>query len=61
MLSRLFNITLPFFCSAIRPGFTAVTVVKFQDEEGELVAPEFEILNDVRHVMHIDAELVFNN
>jgi probable phosphoglycerate mutase len=60
-LTHIFNLPLPFFCSAIRPGFTAVTVVKFSDEEGKLVAPEFEILNDARHIMHIDAELVFDN
>lgn len=60
-LSHIFNLPLPFFCSAIRPGFTAVTVVKFQDEEGKLVAPEFEILNDVRHIMNFDGEIIFDN
>ncbi len=59
-IAHLFNLPIPFFCSAIRPDFTAVTVVKFSDDEGKLVAPEFEIVNDARHIKALKTEIVFD-
>ncbi len=50
VFSHLFNLPFPFVCSAICPDYTAVTVVSFSEEEGALIAPKFEILNDARHI-----------
>ena len=61
VLSHLFNLPLPFFFSAISPAFSAITVVSFSGEEGELVAPHFELVNDARHIKDIDTELFFGN
>lgn len=58
-LAHIFNLPFPFVCSAIRPDFTAITVVKFSDEQGKLVAPEFEIMNDARHIKNISTENIF--
>ncbi len=52
-LAHLFNLPLPFVCSAICPDYTAVTVVGLSDKEGALVAPKFEIMNDARHIADI--------
>jgi len=49
-LAHLFNLPFPFVCSAICPDYTAVTVVTFEEKEGELIAPRFEIMNDARHI-----------
>jgi len=49
-LAHLFNLPFPFVCSAICPDYTAVTVVTFEEKEGELTAPRFEIMNDARHI-----------
>ena len=50
---HLFNLQLPFLFSAVCPDYTAVTVVAFSEEEGALVAPKFEIVNDARHLKDI--------
>lgn len=55
-LAHLFNLPLPFVCSAICPDYTAVTVVGLSDKEGALIAPKFEIMNDARHIAKIKRE-----
>ena len=59
LLSRLFNLPMPFVSTAICPNFTAVTVVSFSDEKGALVSPKFEIVNDARHIEGITVENVY--
>ena len=61
VLSHLFNLPFPFVIGSIRPNFTAITVVNFPDKPGELVAPEFELVNDARHIEKIEAERVFGH
>ncbi len=53
VLSRLFNLPAPFVFDAIRPHFTAITVVTFKGGAGELISPRFEIANDARHISEI--------
>lgn len=55
-LARLFNLPLPFVCSAICPDYTAVTIVTLAEKEGALTAPKFEIMNDARHIAEIRRE-----
>ena len=55
-LARFFNLPFPFVCSAICPDYTAVTVVALSEEEGALIAPKFEIMNDARHIADIKKE-----
>lgn len=59
VLSRIFNLPMPFVSTAICPGFTAVTVVSFSVEKGSLVSPRFEIVNDARHIAGITVENVY--
>lgn len=59
VLAHIFNLPLPFVSCAICPGFTAITVVNFWGEEGKLVSPQFEIVNDSRHIMEINTENVY--
>ncbi len=50
VLAHLFNLPLPFVCSAICPDYTAVTIVNFEEKEGTLIAPRFELVNDAGHI-----------
>ena len=50
VLSRLFNLPATFLFDALRPHFTAVSIVLFKGGNGELISPRFEIANDSRHV-----------
>ena len=59
MLARLFNLPFPFLCTAICPNYTAVTIVNMKENIGELVAPQFELVNDARHIKGLDAEAYF--
>ena len=61
VLAHIFNMPFPFVCSAIPPDYTAITVVNFKGEAGELTAPEFELVNDARHIEGISVENYFGN
>lgn len=56
VLSHIFSLPFPFVFSAIRPDFTAVTVVTLEGEVGDLIVPRFEIANDSRHIDGIRGE-----
>jgi len=58
VLSHVFTLPFPFVLSAFRIDFTAVTVVKLEGEEGDLVFPRFEIANDSRHIEGIRGERI---
>lgn len=61
VLSRIFNLPMPFVSSAILPNFTAVTVISFHGEKGSLISPQIEIMNDARHIMGITVDNVYGN
>lgn len=53
VLSRLFNLNFPFICASLKPDFTSVTIVSLEGENGSLISPIIEVLNDARHIAHI--------
>lgn len=55
-LAHLFNLTFPYVCYTICPSFTAITIVTFRGEEGDLISPRFEIVNDARHIKGLGVE-----
>ena len=61
VLSHVFNLPMPFVCRAICPQFTAITVVSFYGEEGSLVCPQIEIMNDACHIKGISVDNVYGN
>ena len=61
VISRIFNLPMPFVSRAILPSFTAVTVINFWAEEGSLFSPQIEIMNDARHIMGVTVENVYGN
>ena len=61
VMSHLFNLPFPYVCKAIQPKCTAVTIVTFNGENGELIAPMFELMNDARHIAGIEVKNVFGN
>ena len=60
-LSHIFNIPLPQICGILCPNFTAITVVKFPDNPGELVCPRFLLTNDARHIEGLDGQISYGN
>lgn len=50
VLSHMLNIPFPQFCATIRPDFTAITILTLSGENGSLVTPQIELLNDARHI-----------
>lgn len=61
VFSHLFNIPFPLVIKSLSPNFTAITVVRIDGEQGELVAPSFELLNDARHIKNISTHVFFGN
>ncbi|MBQ4160784.1 MAG: histidine phosphatase family protein [Clostridia bacterium] len=60
VFAHLFNLSAPFVCQTMRPDFTAITVVTFDGEDGQLISPRFEIMNDARHILGCTVENVFD-
>lgn len=58
-LAHMFNLTFPFVIEAIPPGYTAITIVTLQGEEGSLISPKIEIMNDARHIENIAVQNIF--
>lgn len=59
VLSHLFNLPFPFVCKAIQPKFTAISVITFNGETGNLISPAMELLNDDRHTIGIETQNVY--
>lgn len=59
VLSHLFNLPFPFVCKTIQPKFTAISVVTLEGDEGALICPAMELLNDARHTNGIDVQNIY--
>ena len=60
LLSHLFNVPFPFFCSAMGPDYTGIIVLTLPDAADTLVPPRFALVNDVQHIQGLRAENVFD-
>ncbi len=60
-LAHLFNLPFPYLCYTICPNFTAITIVTLRGEEGSLISPRFELVNDAAHIQNITVENIFEN
>ena len=56
VLGHFFNLPMPFVFYTICPKFTAITIVTLSNNEGELVSPRFEIMNDAEHIKGLGQE-----
>lgn len=60
LLSHLFNVPFPFFCSAMGPDFTGIIVLTLPDAAQGLVPVRFALVNDAKHIQGLRAENVFD-
>lgn len=60
-LSRIFSLPFLLTLSIVRADYTAITVVSLEGEEGRLVLPRFDMMNDSKHIQGIEAEKYFGN
>lgn len=60
LLSHLFNVPFPFFCSAMGPDYTGIVVLTLPDQADTLVPVRFELVNDVKHIRGLTVENVFS-
>jgi len=58
-LARMFSLPFPLVAATVSADYTAVTVVSLEGEEGKLVMPRFELVNDAKHIENIKAEKYF--
>jgi probable phosphoglycerate mutase len=59
VLARLFSLPFPLMTAIICPDYTAVTIVSLEGEEGKLIIPRFELVNDTKHIADINVEKYF--
>ena len=60
-IAHMFGMPFTFVCRAMPPDYTAITVVNFKGEQGELTSPQFELVNDARHIKGVSIENYFGN
>lgn len=54
MLGHLFNLPFPFVCAAMGPDYTAITIAALGSQQGKLLSPHFELMNDARHIRGLE-------
>ena len=60
-IARLFSLPFPLVAAVVGADYTAVTIVSMEGEEGALIMPRFELVNDAKHIHNIEAEKYFGN
>jgi probable phosphoglycerate mutase len=60
LLSHLFNVPFPFFCSAMGPDYTGIVVLTLPDTADGLVPVRFALVNDVKHIQGLTVKNVFD-
>lgn len=60
-IANMFGMPFTFVCRAMPPDYTAITVVNLNGGAGELTSPQFELVNDARHIKGINIENIFEN
>ncbi len=60
LLSHLFNVPFPFFCSAMGPYYTGIIVLTLPDAADTLVPVRMDLMNDTRHLTGLTVENVFS-
>lgn len=60
-LARMFSLPFPLVAAIVGADYTAITIVSLEGEEGKLVMPRFELVNDAKHIKNIHAEKYFGN
>lgn len=61
VLSHLLNLPPLIMFRQMGPNYTGITVMEFDGEEGELIAPNVRMFNDARHIEGLTVEVVFDN
>lgn len=61
LLSHLFNVPFPFFCSAMGPYYTGIIVLTLPDAAEGLVPVRMDLMNDVKHLQGLTVENVFDH
>ncbi len=54
VLSHIFSLPFPFVLGTLRPKCTSISIIEFKGEEGTLISPVAETLNDFEHIRNID-------
>lgn len=61
ILACLFNLPFPFVCRSVCADYTAITIVSLEGDEGTLISPKFELINDAKHIASVKAKQYFGN
>lgn len=59
VLAHIFNLPFSFVIGTLRPDFTGITVIDFSGEEGTLISPRIEVLNDAAHIKELSTDNVY--
>ena len=58
-LAHLLNLSFPLVCTVINPNYTSLTILSFEGEVGELIAPKISLMNDDQHIEGLTTDLVY--
>ena len=60
VISHMLNIAFPHFCAMVRPDFTSITTLDLWGDEGSVIIPHVEVINDARHIKKADEQATFD-
>ena len=58
-LARLVSLPFPLATAIFSANYTGITIVTLEGEEGDIVLPRFELMNDAKHIEGIEAVQYF--
>ena len=58
-IGHLFSLPFPLATAIISANYTGITIITMNGEEGDLILPRFEMMNDAKHIEGIEAAQYF--
>lgn len=58
-LGHLFSLPFPLATAIFSANYTGITIIVMNGEEGDLILPRFEMMNDAKHIEGIEATQYF--
>ena len=58
-IGHLFSLPFPLATAIISANYTGITIITLNGEEGDLILPRFEMMNDSKHIEGIEAVQYF--
>ena len=60
VIAHMLNIAFPQYCAMVRPDFTSITTLDLWGDEGSVIIPHVEVINDAKHIKKVGEQATFD-